>query len=223
MPLVNPAFRAVGSISPARFVAPASTADFSVMSAGVSLAGCVTTNTSASVTVPANTIPNGSLVSGTGIPAGAFVLYGGGTTTLVLSAAATASGTVALTFFGKPIGISQDGSKFPQTEDGWGSGATTVAAEDGDQLLVYGLGEVCLLEVDSSGTASPASSAPPIVAGDWLVPNSSGKGVKFTTNGGNGIGDNLPTHVGAIALESPTTGSGSSLIRVQVVNFTVTQ
>ena len=220
MPLVNPAFRAVGSISPARFVSPAGNADFSVASSGIVTTGNTSTSTTiSSIPVP-NGICNGSQVVGSGISAGTYVVSGGGTASIVISAATGTSLTgTALTFFAKPIGISQDGSKFPQTEDGWGSGATTVAAEDGDQLLVYGLGDVCLLEVDNSAN----SAAPAIVPGDWLVPNSSGKGVKFTTNGGNGIGDNVPVHVGAVALESPTTSSNNSLIRVQVVNFTVTQ
>jgi len=219
MPLVNPAFRAVGSISPARFVAPAGNADFSVASAGIVTTGNTSTSTTISNIPIPNGICNGSQVVGSGVPAGAYVVSGGGTASVVISAATTTSLTgTALTFFGKPIGISQDGSKFPQTEDGWGSGATTVAAEDGDQLLVYGLGEVCLLEVDNSAS----SAAPAIVAGDWLVPNSLGKGVKFTTNGGNGAADNLPVHVGAIALENPTASSSSSLIRVQVVNFSFT-
>ena len=219
MPLVNPAFRASGSINPSRFVAPASTSDFSVMSAGVALV--CNTNTSTSVTsVPANTIPNGAMVSGSGVPAGAYVVSGGGTSTLTLSAATTTSLTgTTLTFIGKPIGIAQDGSKFPQTADGWGSGASTVAAEDGDQLTIFGLGEVCLLEVDNSG----APAAPAIAAGDWLVSDANGKGVKFNTNGTGGLGDNIPVHVGAIALEAPGSSTNSNLIRVQVVNFTFTQ
>lgn len=220
MPLVNPAFRAVGSISPARFVSPAGNADFSVASSGIVTTGTTATSTSITAIPVPNGICNGSQVVGSGVPAGAYVVSGGGTASIVISSATSTSLTgTALTFFGKPIGISQDGSKFPQTEDGWGSGATTVAAEDGDQLLVYGLGDVCLLEVDSSAS----SAAPAIVAGDWLVSNSVGKGVKFTTNGGNGVADNLPIHVGAIALENPTASSSSSLIRVQVVNFSFTQ
>jgi len=222
MPLVNPAFRAVGSISPARFVSPAGNADFSVASSGIVTTGTTATSTSITAIPVPNGICNGSQVVGSGVPAGTYVVSGGGTASIVISAATSSSLTgTALTFYGKPIGIAQDGSKFPQTADGWGSGASTVAAEDGDQLLVYGLGEVCLLEVDSSGGAS--SAAPPIVAGDWLVTNSVGQGVKFTNNSGNGAADNLPTHIGAIALEAPTSASSSSLIRVQVVNFSFTQ
>lgn len=154
MPLVNPAFRAGGDISPSRFVAISSAADFTVVAAG------------ASTTV-------------------------------------------------RPFGISQDGSKFPQTNDGWGSGASTVAAETGDQLTVFGLGEVCLLDVDNSGTLA----APAISPGDYLISKADGQGVKWTTNGTGGSTADAPSLIGAIALEAPIAGVGSSLIRVQVVCF----
>lgn len=61
---------------------------------------CATTNSSTTVTVPTTTgIRPGMSVSGTGIPAGAFVASVSPTTTVVLSAAATATGAaVRLTF-----------------------------------------------------------------------------------------------------------------------------
>lgn len=101
------------------------------------------------------------------------------------------------------MGISQDGSKFPHTSDGWGSGASAVAAESGDQISIYGLGDVCLLEVDNSGNG--------ILAGSLLSSDANGKGILSTGAAGNYF-------VGAIALERPPV-SATALIKVQVVIF----
>jgi hypothetical protein len=70
-------------------------------SGGLSTAACATTADSTAVTAPANSIPNLSLVTGSGIPTGTYVVSGGGTTSLVLSQKATlTSGSVTLTFTG---------------------------------------------------------------------------------------------------------------------------
>lgn len=42
------------------------------------------------------------------------------------------------------MGVSQDGTKFPEVTDGFGAGSQTLAAASGDQVGVYGLGDVCL-------------------------------------------------------------------------------
>lgn len=53
---------------------------------------------SPTITVPTNSVPNGAAVSGTGIPTGTTVLSGGGTTSIVLSANVTATGSYSLVF-----------------------------------------------------------------------------------------------------------------------------
>lgn len=111
--------------------------------------------------------------------------------------AATDAGTALM-------GIAQDGSKFPQTTDGWGSGASTVAAESGDQISIYGLGDVCLLEVDNSTSN--------ITFGALLSSGTAGIGVLATSTAGLKF-------VGAIALEAPPAANATALIRVQVLNF----
>lgn len=59
---------------------------------GTTLSPCTTTNGSTSVTVPTNSLSNGMAVSGLGIAPGSTIVSGAGTTTLVLSLAATATG-----------------------------------------------------------------------------------------------------------------------------------
>jgi hypothetical protein len=88
-----------------------------------------------------------------------------------------------------PIGISQewaDAAPIP--------GASTNAAVAGEQVKIYGLGDICLLQSTTAGWT----------AGDKLTSNSTGQGV--TASGSNVFG--------AIALE---TISGSALGRVQVI------
>lgn len=141
----------------------------------------------------------------------AFRAYGNINPSRFVSIYTSADFTVQVAGSGaRSIGISQDGSKFPQTADGWGSGASTVAAEDGDQLTIFGLGEVCLLDVDNTSSN--------ITAGSFLMPKTdgSGQGVLSTSAA------DTPAYVGAIALEAPIAGNSSSLIRVQVVNFSHT-
>lgn len=64
------------------------------------------------------------------------------------------------------IGISTEAAKAaPQT------GASTLAAESGDQVRVHMMGENCLLVIGAGGCT----------AGDLLVPDADGKGVTATT------------------------------------------
>lgn len=73
----------------------------SVTISGGLTASCDLTAGNATITAPANAIPNGCAVSGTGIQAGTYVASGGGTTSIVLNQAPLVSGTgVTLTFTG---------------------------------------------------------------------------------------------------------------------------
>ena len=103
------------------------------------------------------------------------------------------------------LGVSQDGTKFPEATDGFGAGAQTIAAAVGDQIRVYGSGDVCLLEVNNAGST--------ITAGTLLTATTAGVGVVVAT--GAGI-----KFVGAVALETPPAIDGA-LIRVQVVQLEV--
>ena len=88
------------------------------------------------------------------------------------------------------IGISQEGSQLAPIP-----GASSLAATAADQeIQVYGLGEVCLLNATSAGWT----------AGDRLKADSSGFGVTASAS----------DYFGAVALE---TLSGIGLGRVQVV------
>jgi hypothetical protein len=115
-----------------------------------------------------------------------------------------ASGTIAVSTFVKvsgsntcaqagsgdvPIGVAQEWANAAPI-----SGASTSAAVSGDQVKVYGLGDICLLQSSTAGWT----------AGDQLKPDSSGNGVAASSN----------DTYGAIALE---TISGSALGRVQVI------
>jgi len=121
-----------------------------------------------------------------------------------ISADFTVIAAINATFF--PIGVSQDGTKFPEATDGFGAGAQTIAAASGDQVRVYGSGDVCLLEVNNAGST--------IVAGDRLSSTAAGVGVIAATAPGINF-------VGAIALETPPAIDGA-LIRVQVIQLEVT-
>jgi hypothetical protein len=64
---------------------------------GTNVANCVTNGTTA-ITSVNNMGANGTLITGTGIPAATTVVSGGGTGSIIASKAATASGTVTLNF-----------------------------------------------------------------------------------------------------------------------------
>lgn len=100
------------------------------------------------------------------------------------------------------IGVSQDGSKRVPGVNSLTAGDVEIAAEAGDAIQIYGLGDVCLLDV---GTAANIS------AGAELTADSDGKAVAATAG----------QYVGAIALEnaSKSTSSVGNLVRVQVVRY----
>lgn len=95
----------------------------------------------------------------------------------------------------RPIGIS---GEYTKRHD------STLHAESGDQVLVYGLGQVCLLEVSAN-----------VAAGQLLKSDANGAGVPVATNA-------TPTQqwFGAVALESRSSGE---LCRVQVIIGNVEQ
>jgi hypothetical protein len=69
---------------------------------GIDLGACATSAGNATITAPANSVPNGARVSGTGITAGTYVVSGGGTTAIVLSKPPTLTqGSVSLNFVGE--------------------------------------------------------------------------------------------------------------------------
>jgi hypothetical protein len=91
----------------------------------------------------------------------------------------------------RPIGISQEGTRYAP-----GTPADTgIAAAAGDTPRVFGLGEICLLELGTGGA----------VRNDLLKSDANGKGV--TASAGD--------EVGAIALES---GAAGEKIKVQVIS-----
>ncbi len=105
--------------------------------------------------------------------------------------ATTANQTVAESNGGdtKMVGIATEALK--------AAVGSTVAAESGDQVRIYGYGCNCLLEIGSGGCT----------AGDFLKPDADGKGVTATT--GN--------YAGALALE---TASASEKAHVLVISPT---
>ena len=119
-----------------------------------------------------------------------------------ISADFTVIAAINATFF--PIGISQDGTKFPEATDGFGAGAQTIAAASGDQIRVFGASDTCLLEVDNTGSN--------ITFGTLLSAGAAGIGVLATNTA-------AVDFVGAIALEAPPAGLANALIRVQVTQF----
>lgn len=118
-----------------------------------------------------------------------------------ISADFTVIAAINATFF--PIGISQDGTKFPEATDGFGSGTQTIAAESGDQVRIYGASDTCLLEVDNTGGG--------ITFGTLLSAGAAGIGVASSDSASLDF-------VGAIALEAPP-AVANALIRVQVMQF----
>lgn len=73
----------------------------SVTIAGGIVASCTLTAGNATIAAPANSIPNGANVTGAGVQVGTYVVSGGGTASIVLSAAPLVGGSgVSLTFIG---------------------------------------------------------------------------------------------------------------------------
>ena len=89
------------------------------------------------------------------------------------------------------IGISQDHQKDPPIKN-----ASTLAAEAGDPILVFGEGEDCHLEVGET-----------VSAGDALKPNASGQGIVI---------DDTPADAsGAVALQNGVSGE-KICVRVEI-------
>lgn len=94
------------------------------------------------------------------------------------------------------VGVSQAG-----TRDAPGvAGASGVAADDGDEVQVFGLGDICLLQAGTGG----------FVHGDRLKSDAVGRGVPVATTG------TVIQNVGAYALE---TTPAAAFGRVQIVIY----
>lgn len=92
------------------------------------------------------------------------------------------------------VGISQEGAQNAPIP-----GASTVAATSaGDPIMVYQIGDICLLQSTTAGWT----------AGDRLTSNSSGQGI--TASGAN-------VYFGALALTTISGGAAGALGQVQVV------
>lgn len=96
----------------------------------------------------------------------------------------------------RPIGISCEAGKLPPMS-GFVSDPI-YAAVQGDPLLVYTLGEPCLLVIGSGGC----------VAGDRLKSDSSGYGVKIASSG------TTIQQIGAVALATAASGEKCPVIPV---------
>lgn len=90
----------------------------------------------------------------------------------------------------RTIGITSEGTKYAP-----GTNSNTYNAVQGDEVTVYGLGDVCLLTIGSGGCT----------VGDLLESDANGAGVTSTTSG---------HAVGAVALE---TRAYNEKARVQIV------
>lgn len=95
------------------------------------------------------------------------------------------------------IGISQMGTKYPQ---GLAGLSNTNAAETGDEVALFGLGDICRLRAGTGGFGS----------GDMLKSDTNGDGVPVATTG------TTLQWVGAVAIEDAAAGE---LGRVQIVIF----
>lgn len=93
-----------------------------------------------------------------------------------------------------PVGISQEGTQDPPGVTGSGAYAGTA----GHEIDIYGLGDVCLLEIGTGGC----------LAGQLLKPDTAGKGIILDSSSG---GDQF---YGARALQTCSEGD---LCRVQVL------
>ncbi len=90
-----------------------------------------------------------------------------------------------------PYGVSSEATKLAPT----GDGVSTLAAASGDPLHVYADGDECLLEAGEA-----------ITAGNWLKPDSQGRGIV--------IDNTASDPIGARALEDA--GAAGEKIKVRV-------
>src|SRR5262245_21897153 len=88
----------------------------------------------------------------------------------------------------RAMGVSTEGTKFPPGSQGLS--APYKAAEAGDNLTVYGDGDICLLEIGSGG----------VTAGDLLKSDTNGKGVTSPQT------ETSLVYIGAVALETAAAG-----------------
>lgn len=133
----------------------------------------------------ANTPPN--LIAGGSIHPSRFVTIDTGHNDTCAVATANA----------KIIGITMEGTNYPPLSDLSLDGH---AADEGDYVKLYGLGDVCLLEAGDV-----------ITAGDRLKSDSTGRGVPIATTG------TTIQHIGAIALEAAA--AAGAMIRVLIVMY----
>lgn len=94
------------------------------------------------------------------------------------------------------IGISQVGPKEPPGLEG----ATALAAEAGDNIQIFGLGDVCLLKAGSGGWT----------AGDNLKASTAGVGVPAATTG------TTVQNIGAVALTDAAENE-VGLVQIQIM------
>ena len=95
----------------------------------------------------------------------------------------------------RPIGISNEGTNYPPLSD---LAITALASKDGQYMLLYGDGEVCLI------TAGDA-----VVRGNLLKSDATGRGVPILTVGA------VVQHHGAVALQSAAAAGEKILCQVQ--------
>lgn len=138
---------------------------------------------------------NPAFRAGGTINASRFVVIDGSTATgtdFVITQAVAASA---------PIGISQDGSKRVPGVNSLTAADALIAAEAGDAIQVYGVGDVCNLQV---GTAAD------LTAGTFLAPDANGAAIAAAST----------KYIGAVALEAASksvSGGVTNLVRVQVM------
>ncbi len=138
---------------------------------------------------------NPAFRAGGTINASRFVVIDGSTATgadFVITQAVAASA---------PIGISQDGSKRVPGVNSLTASDALIAAEAGDAIQVYGVGDICNLQV---GTAAD------LTAGAFLAPDANGAAIAAAST----------KYIGAVALEGASksvSGGVTNLVRVQVM------
>lgn len=138
---------------------------------------------------------NPAFRAGGTINASRFVVIDGSTATgadFVITQAVAASA---------PIGIAQDGSKRVPGVNSLTASDALIAAEAGDPIQVYGVGDICNLQV---GTAAD------LTAGAFLAPDANGAAIAAVAT----------KYIGAVALEGAAksvSGGVTNLVRVQVM------